>query len=82
MCKYCEQKAVIEYDNYFDLDDNSIELVNGGWTTLYIGVNAENKIVLRACGAKTVTDDFIINFCPICGRDLRINEEYNANKYV
>lgn len=74
MCKYCEQKAVIDYDNYFGLYDNSIELVKGGWTTLYIGVNAENKIVLRACGT-SVTDDFIINFCPICGRDLRINEE-------
>jgi len=78
MCKYCEQKAVIEYDNYFDsisaIYDNSIELVNGGWTTLYIGVNAENEIVLRACG-DDFTDDFIINFCPICGRDLRITEE-------
>ena len=76
MCKYCEQKAVIEYDNYFDLYDNSIELVKGGWTTLYIGVNAENKIVLRASG-KTFTDDFIINFCPICGRDLRAKEKEN-----
>ena len=74
MCKYCEQKAVIEKDNYFDLYDNSIELVKGGWTTLYIGVNAENKIVLRARG-KTFTDDFIINFCPICGRDLRVKGE-------
>ena len=43
MCKYCEQKAVIEYDDYFDLYDNSIKLVNSDWTTLYIGVNAENK---------------------------------------
>jgi hypothetical protein len=77
MCKYCEQKAVIEYDiDYFDLYVNSIELVKGGWTTLYIGVNAENKIVLRACG-DNYTDDFIINFCPICGRDLRAKEERN-----
>ena len=74
MCKYCEQKAVIECDNFFEVHDNSIELVKGGWTTLYIGVNAENKIVLRASG-KTFTDDFIINFCPICGRDLRIKGE-------
>lgn len=74
MCKYCEQKAVFENDDYFDLYDNSIKLVNGEWTTLYIGVNAENKIVLRASG-EDYTDDFIINFCPICGRDLRIKEE-------
>jgi hypothetical protein len=74
MCKYCEQKAVIDQYNYFDLYDNSIKLVDGGWTSLYIGVNAENKIVLRACG-DNYTDDFIINFCPICGRDLRIKEE-------
>lgn len=80
MCKYCEQKAVIECDNFFEVHENSIELVNSGWTTLYMGVNAENKIVLRACGAKTVTDDFIINFCPICGRDLRIKEETKCNK--
>ena len=74
MCKYCEQKAVIEYDNYFDLYDNSIALTDGSGGTLYIGVNAENKIVLRASG-KTFTDDFIINFCPICGRDLRVKEK-------
>ena len=74
MCKYCEQKAVIDDDNYFDLDENSIELVKGGLTTVYIGVNIENKIVLRASG-KSFTDDFIINFCPICGRDLRTKEE-------
>lgn len=79
MCKYCEQKAIVDEYNYFDLYDNSIELVEGGWTGLYIGVNAENKIVLRASG-DNFTDDFIINFCPICGRDLRTKEETKCNK--
>lgn len=74
MCKYCEQKAVIECEGYFDLYVNGIALNNGSGGTLYIGVNAENKIVLRA-GGNNFTDDVIINFCPICGRDLRVKEK-------
>lgn len=74
MCRYCEQKRKLDQDNtYFDFD-NQIEIASGGWTSLYIGVNKENKIVLRACG-DGLTDDCVINYCPFCGRKLNLEEK-------
>lgn len=68
MCKFCER----EYDNTYDYGyiRNQTELVSGGWTTLYIGINSDNRIVMRACG-DDYTDDYYPKYCPECGRGLR-----------
>lgn len=71
MCKYCEQKYAPLNKGYGDdRYKNQIELVNGGWTSLYIGVNSNNKIVMRACG-DDYTNDYYPKYCPECGRKLR-----------
>lgn len=69
MCKYCEQKLRLEEDGYYEKFDNQIEITKGGWTSVYIGIDKNERLVLRACG-DDFTDDCLINFCPFCGRKL------------
>lgn len=73
MCKYCEQKLNLTDDGcskYYENYENQIQIADGGWTSLYIGVNQDGKIVLRACG-DNYTNDCEINYCPFCGRKLK-----------
>ena len=68
-CKFCHQKPMFYGDNWFDKYESEIELASGGWTGLYIGVNAKGRTVMRACG-DDYTDDYLPNYCPECGRKL------------
>ena len=70
MCKYCEQKLVVDDEYYFSRFDNQIKIAEGGWTGVYIGLNEKGEYVLRGCG-DDFTDDCLINYCPFCGRKLR-----------
>lgn len=78
MCKYCEQKLNFDDYDYYDNFANQIEIAEGGWTGLYIGIDKNKNIVLRACG-DAYTDDCIINFCPFCGR--KVNKKYTKGKF-
>lgn len=73
MCEFCNQEPVFDgeetEENYLDYASEKA-LSGGGWTTLFIGVDAKGRIVLRACG-DGYTDNYYPNFCPVCGRDLR-----------
>ena len=76
MCKYCEQK----FDKQRFVCDNEIQIACGGWTALFIAVNPDNQIVLRACG-DDYTDDVPINFCPFCGAELNQNHNKSDNQF-
>lgn len=68
-CKFCGQNPVIGKYGYLNTD-NEIELASGGYAVMYIGVNENGQIVMRACG-EDYTDDYFPKYCPECGRDLR-----------
>ena len=74
MCKYCEQKlGTNEY--CFEPYDNQIKIAEGGWTSVYIGLNEKGEYVLRGLGDNN-TDDCLIDYCPFCGRKLRLSESF------
>lgn len=79
MCKYCELKLKIDEDIGYEKYENSIELASGGWTTLYIGIDKDGNVVLRALG-DGYTNDCLINFCPFCGR--KVNKKYKKGNIV
>ena len=68
-CEYCNQKLVLEKDGQYNSFKNQIEIASGGYTSVYIGINRENKFVIRGAG-DDYTDDTIINHCPMCGKAL------------
>lgn len=69
-CKYCHQKPVFDCDGGFWECDNEIVLLSGGWASLYMGVNRNGEVVIRACG-DDYADDYLPKYCPECGRKLR-----------
>ena len=76
MCKYCERKSVLHkgwciYDTYAD---NQEEIATGDYTTLYIAVDNDGRICMRACG-DDYTDNYYPKFCPECGAKLINNCE-------
>lgn len=74
MCKFCEREYDNTKDEWFEYDygyrRNQTELASGCWTALYIGINSDNRIVMRACG-DDYTEDYYPKYCPECGRKLR-----------
>lgn len=60
-CEYCKMIRPVE--------ENEKELVGDEWAQLYIGLDEDYKIYLKANGIYDVT--WYPNFCPVCGRDLR-----------
>ena len=67
-CRFCHQKLVLDNGEYYEWN-NEIEIVSGGWTTLYIGVDICGDTVMRACGDGR-TRDYYPKYCPECGRSL------------
>lgn len=79
MCMYCEQKYKKSTRPFGGFSINEIQIASGGWTALFIAVNSDDQIVLRACG-DDYTDDVLINYCPFCGAEL--NQNHNElNKW-
>lgn len=69
-CLYCHQKLVLYDDETYFEHENQIELARGGWTGMFIGINAQGDVIMRACG-DDYTDDYHPKYCPKCGRRLK-----------
>ena len=67
-CKFCHQ--VPQYGGGRDQYENEIEIVHGGWTSMYIGVAPHGEIFMNACG-DDYTENYYPKFCPECGRKLQ-----------
>ena len=68
MCKYCEQRPKRDVNGYYRQCDNQIEISEGGWVSMYIGVEEDGIIVVRAEGDSVA--EYYPNYCPECGRKL------------
>ena len=78
MCKYCERKPVLDpgLDFYghdwmrYDKTKNQEQIAGFGHTVMYMAVDEEGRLCIRAEG-EDYTDDYYPKFCPECGADLR-----------
>ena len=67
-CRYCQQKPRFERDGGFYEWDNEIAVAEGGWTAMYIGVDADGAVRLTASGDDRA--DYYPKYCPECGRRI------------
>lgn len=79
-CKLCSMKPEYTLDPYTGRKeytgdwDNEFDLVSGGWTAMYGGVDSDGRIRITAVGDDRA--DYYPKFCPECGRRL---EEQDGN---
>lgn len=69
-CEFCLQKPYIGSGGWFVEDENQIMIAKGNWCWMFIGVDKDGEIVMRACG-DDYTKDYHPKYCPECGRRLR-----------
>lgn len=69
-CSYCNQKPKLDSDGSFENYWNEIEIAEGAWTSLKIGVDEEGRICMRALG-DGYTENYYPKYCPNCGRKLQ-----------
>lgn len=69
-CGYCNQKPKFDSDGYYEKYWNEVEIADGAWTSLKIGVDEEGRICMRALG-DGYTENYYPKYCPNCGRKLQ-----------
>ena len=68
-CKICSCQQAEDVDGYVDLYASTIEIVQGGWTSLRAGKDKDGKVIMYGMGDGD-TELYYPKYCPECGRKL------------
>ena len=68
-CKFCGIKPYILPDGSYCQSESQILVVEGGWCSLYFGIERDGVLFISAVG-DVETERYYPKFCPECGRQL------------
>lgn len=68
-CKICGLKPQFYSDGTYNRYDSAVELTFGGWTSVYVAKDENDKVYIYGCG-DDYTENYYPKYCPECGRKL------------
>ena len=77
MCDYCEKEK--EYNDYLGVVEKDFGIIDVR-TCLYIGDNGKLEVGTDICENNAFYELIKINFCPMCGRNLAMDNEVDDGK--